>query len=53
MGDGVVPLESAHLEGARQITLDGVFHSINAPTAWYGSEGVVDAWLRKVEGLKY
>lgn len=53
MGDGVVPLESAHLDGAKQITLQNVFHSINAPTAWYGSEGCVDMWLRKVEGLKY
>lgn len=53
VGDGVVPLESSHLEGATQVTLQGVFHSINAPTAWYGSEAVVDKWLRKVEGLKY
>lgn len=53
VGDGVVPLESSHLEGAKQVTLDGVFHSINAPDAWYGSEGVVDSWLKKVEGLRY
>lgn len=26
-GDGVVPVQSAHLEGARQLTLDGVYHS--------------------------
>jgi hypothetical protein len=26
-GDGVVPVPSAHLEGAEQITLEGVYHS--------------------------
>ena len=26
-GDGVVPLPSAHLEGAKQVTLEGVYHS--------------------------
>ncbi|CAM9384452.1 unnamed protein product [Heterosigma akashiwo] len=44
-GDGVVPLNSAHLDGAAQLTLPGVFHSINNPV-WYGSEKVVDLWLR-------
>ena len=53
VGDGVVPLEAAHLEGAKQISLRDVFHSINAPKAWYGSEEVIDSWLRQVEGLKY
>lgn len=48
-----MPLLSSHLAGAQQITLPGVYHSINAPTAWYGSEGVVDSWLRKVDGLRY
>ena len=50
-GDGVIPVSCAHLDGARQVTLDGVLHSINeAGTAlptdrWYGSEGVIDRWL--------
>jgi len=54
-GDGVVPLCSAHLEGAVQLTLDGVMHSMSrigtfddaAPDHlhWYGSGRVVDAWL--------
>lgn len=53
-GDGVVPLEWSMLEGARQIRLQGVVHSINEagtgiPTdRWYGSEGVVDKWLPDV-----
>lgn len=51
VGDGVVPLDWAHLEGARQITLDGVVHSINEAgttipsNRWYGSEDVIDRWL--------
>ncbi len=53
VGDGVVPLGSAHLDGAKQVNLKNVFHSINAPDQWYGSEGVIDSWLRQVEGLKY
>jgi len=53
VGDGVVPLEAAHLDGAKQINLKDVFHSINAPRAWYGSEEVIDSWLRQVEGLMY
>ncbi|CAB9515916.1 PGAP1-like protein [Seminavis robusta] len=50
-GDGVVPLEWTALEGAKQLKLDGVLHSINEagttiPTdRWYGSEGVIDRWL--------
>ncbi|EOD39209.1 hypothetical protein EMIHUDRAFT_223702 [Emiliania huxleyi CCMP1516] len=53
-GDGVVPLEWTLLEGARQVVLPGVLHSINEagttlPTdRWYGSEQVVDRWLGAV-----
>jgi len=53
-GDGVVPLSYTLLEGAAQLTLDGVLHSINEagttlPTdRWYGSEKVVDRWLPAV-----
>ena len=52
VGDGVIPVGCAHLAGAEQITLEGVLHSINEagttlPTErWYGSEGVVDRWLK-------
>lgn len=43
-----MPLAFAHLEGAQQITLDGVFHSIDKPEEWYGAEEVVDSWLGTV-----
>eukprot|EP00891_Asterochloris_glomerata_P003702 jgi/Astpho2/3702/fgenesh1_pm.00060_%23_5_t len=26
-GDGIIPLDSAHLDGAKHVTLDGVYHS--------------------------
>lgn len=45
-GDGIVPLSSAHLSGAQQITLPNVWHSINAPdNYWYGRADVVRQWL--------
>jgi hypothetical protein len=46
VGDGVVPLSAAHLSGAQQITLDGVWHSIQAPNNnWYGSAENIELWL--------
>lgn len=44
VGDGVVPVCSAHVDGSTQLNLDGVFHSINRPDMWYGTETVIDAW---------
>ncbi|KAH9321192.1 hypothetical protein KI387_015831, partial [Taxus chinensis] len=47
-GDGVVPEVSAHLEGAKNITIEGVYHSpvgsddISRP--WYGSNKILDNW---------
>lgn len=43
-GDGVVPLRSGHITGATQLNLQSVFHSINAPDQWYGSDGIIDSW---------
>merc|ERR1711862_133509 len=56
-GDGVIPVDIAHLDGAEQITIKGVLHSINEagttmPTdSWYGSEKIVDKWLVKTLDL--
>lgn len=47
-GDACVPLIYAHLEGAEQVTLDGVFHSVDKPNDWYGAEEVIDRWLPAV-----
>jgi hypothetical protein len=37
-------VDAAHLDNAIQINLDGIFHSINAPNQWYGSDAVIDSW---------
>jgi len=47
-GDGIVPLSWTQLDGARQITLEGVFHSIHEADRWYGSDEVIDRWLPTV-----
>ncbi|XP_059651759.1 uncharacterized protein LOC132299261 [Cornus florida] len=48
-GDGVVPEVSAHLDGALNISLDGVYHSPvgsdDALRPWYGSPAVVEQWI--------
>ncbi|XP_050280712.1 uncharacterized protein LOC126721697 [Quercus robur] len=48
-GDGVVPEVSAHLEGALNISLDGVYHSPvgsdDVLRPWYGSPAVVEKWI--------
>ena len=45
-GDGVVPICSAHLRDAIQITLPNIYHSINVPEQWYGTDTVsaFDIW---------
>lgn len=58
-GDGITPVECAHLSGAKQITLEGVYHSPLGsvlPAAdgsspgrpWYGSPSVVGQWVSEV-----
>jgi hypothetical protein len=32
------------VDDAMQIELPGVFHSINAPSSWYGSDTVINTW---------
>ncbi|XP_024983145.1 uncharacterized protein LOC112519325 [Cynara cardunculus var. scolymus] len=48
-GDGVVPEVSAHLEGALNISLEGVYHSPvgsdDESRPWYGSPAVVEQWV--------
>jgi pimeloyl-ACP methyl ester carboxylesterase len=43
-GDGITPVESAHLEGAENITLENVWHSPRPPRLWYGTKEVVKDW---------
>ncbi|KAK6919827.1 GPI inositol-deacylase PGAP1-like [Dillenia turbinata] len=48
-GDGVVPEVSAHLEGALNISFDGVYHSPvgsdDELRPWYGSPAIVEQWI--------
>mmetsp|Transcript_12279 Transcript_12279/g.44170 ORF Transcript_12279/g.44170 Transcript_12279/m.44170 type:complete len:83 (+) Transcript_12279:946-1194(+) len=48
-GDGITPVETAHLAGATCVTLDGVFHtplgSDEKDRPWYGSPRVLDQWI--------
>lgn len=54
-GDGITPIAAAHLEGAENITLDGVRHSPSSKrepssaqddssTLWYGSNSIFPTW---------
>jgi len=50
-GDGITPLSHAHLDGALNITLDGVYHSpLGAAEGrlWYGDDGIFDQWSEHV-----
>lgn len=44
-GDGIVPIESVHLDGAKQITFENVYHFKSNNKKWYGDESVIDSWL--------
>ena len=43
-GDGLVPVQSALLEGAEEIVIDGVYHAPLFGTPWYGSSEIVERW---------
>jgi triacylglycerol esterase/lipase EstA (alpha/beta hydrolase family) len=44
-GDGITPIVAAHLEGAINLTLNGVMHSPKSPGIWYGSPEVQQHWI--------
>ena len=44
-GDGITPIPAAHLEGATNLTLEGVRHSPKSPGLWYGSEKPQQSWV--------
>jgi triacylglycerol esterase/lipase EstA (alpha/beta hydrolase family) len=44
-GDGITPVEAAHLEGAINLTLEGVLHSPRRQGLWYGSPSAMSAWM--------
>jgi pimeloyl-ACP methyl ester carboxylesterase len=44
-GDGIIPIESAYLDGATNIAIDSVYHSPRSGK-WYGSQDAVDIWAK-------
>lgn len=42
-GDGITPIAAAHLQGATNLTIDGVYHSPRSGT-WYGTPAVLSQW---------
>ncbi|MBE9179680.1 lipase [Oculatella sp. LEGE 06141] len=48
-GDGITPVEAAHLDGATNITLDNVCHSPRPGKLWYGSPEPLNAWASYME----
>ena len=47
-GDGLVPVESALLEGAEAVVLEGVAHGGAFGPVWYGTPAVVERWWAAV-----
>ena len=45
-GDGITPIEAAHLEGASNIVIEGVKHSPRSSPIWYGSPEPLQAWVQ-------
>ncbi len=43
-GDGITPIEAAHLEGARNLVIENVMHSPRSSKAWYGSQQSLSIW---------
>ena len=43
-GDGITPIEAAHLEGAMNLTIPDVFHSPRREGLWYGSPEIIPQW---------
>jgi pimeloyl-ACP methyl ester carboxylesterase len=45
-GDGITPIDAAHLAGAENLTLNGVLHSPRPGGVWYGSPPIVPQWAQ-------
>lgn len=43
-GDGITPIAAAHLEGAKNLVVEAVYHSPKPGHRWYGTPEVVAGW---------
>lgn len=44
-GDGITPIQAAHLPGATNLTLSGVRHAPGDRQLWYGSSEILPQWV--------
>jgi pimeloyl-ACP methyl ester carboxylesterase len=44
-GDGITPIAAAHLKGAKNLVLEGAYHSPRRDRIWYGSAELLDRWI--------
>jgi pimeloyl-ACP methyl ester carboxylesterase len=44
-GDGITPINAAHLTGARNLIIEGVKHSPRSKDPWYGSPEPLTQWI--------
>lgn len=45
-GDGITPIEAAHLEGAENLIMEGLYHSPRPGKLWYGSPEPLQEWAK-------
>lgn len=50
-GDGVVPLISSHLQDAKQVTFDDVYHFPRKDKKYYWEENILHSWLNQLENM--
>lgn len=48
-GDGITPIEAAHLDGAENLILENIWHSPRPGRCWYGSPEAVQVWGKYLE----
>ncbi len=44
-GDGITPIDAAHLDGAENLVVEGASHSPRGGRRWYGSPGLLEQWV--------
>ena len=48
-GDGITPIQSAHLDGAINLVVDGAYHSPRGDRFWYGSPEARRHWIEYLQ----
>ena len=48
-GDGITPIEAAHLDGALNLTIEGAYHSPRGARFWYGSPEALHHWIEYLQ----